>query len=925
MEGFYSQIDVAGPTLHIMLLVELNIADTASAKLVGGKGASLSRLYKISALQNHAPKSFALSTEFFKPWLDIITSTTEYAVCQKDSDSGGSLEVACKKLKQNCHTIPLNFSQHSAINDIATKMDHFLHGLAAVRSSAVDEDGTDHSFAGIFETKLGVRASDLEGAVRACFASMFDLRVLRYSKQAAGPKEVGFAVVIMEMVDSIVAGVAFSANPLNSDRDECVVDSSWGLGESVVDGSVTADRFVFDKVNKALVNQKIGSKLIEKRLDTFNGSVKTVAVEESKVDACSLSPKQLEELIDLICVVEKEYGMPMDIEWAITDENICILLQARPITTLFWLDDDMMTQPGERRKLYYDFNIASEATTTTPFSHMDLAFYTILTNKLFRLPSDASFFSQNPNMPMFNASSRQYMNMSIFFRYLKPAYFSKEALFLDPYLSSLYASKDCSRRKYRAKKLPKGVNVKNSLWYLRQFPLLKWYKLGMTAKRKPEEFKRNYAQVLRQDLSRLKTLEERGRGRGGIVQYSYELIESLEPSLTLEMGAIMAGLLTMFQKMDRKRQFGKTEEDREEYEALCGGYEGDPLMELNIDLYKLANKLDESIWEQYNHDRLPDLIVRVQNNLDGEISDLPIDFLTEWQRFIETHGYDGEDQLFVSSPRYQDRPLLLLVRLRQNIGSHVKDPSIRLHENLLKRKEVQQRQADRVKSKCLKVGYSKILKRNKILDHLMWIRNAPKLHLSRVFGALRKAVLKIEHQLVMEKRLDVTGDIFHLDPVEIDAALNDPSFDLMAMVKQRKSVYERATNATECPMLIDSRCRILRPDPPKPADLIPGILVGAAVAPGMATGRVRVIKSPTGRFEPGEVLVTTVTSPAWTPLFVSAAGIVLQIGGALQHGALCAREYGKPAVSNIDIHNLETGMIVTVDGNKGIVTIISEQ
>lgn len=83
--------------------------------------------------------------------------------------------------------------------------------------------------------------------------------------------------------------------------------------------------------------------------------------------------------------------------------------------------------------------------------------------------------------------------------------------------------------------------------------------------------------------------------------------------------------------------------------------------------------------------------------------------------------------------------------------------------------------------------------------------------------------------------------------------------------------------------------------------------------------------SPTDRFEEGEVLVTTVTSPAWTPLFISASCIVLQIGGVLQHGALCAREYGKPAVSNIDVFNLlENGMLVTVDGNKGTVKIIAE-
>ena len=108
--------------------------------------------------------------------------------------------------------------------------------LAAVRSSTPDEDGETSSFAGVFETILGVTALTLDTALRECFASAFDHRVFSY----AGVHTPSFAAVVMEMVDAHKAGVAFSANPLNSDRDEIMVDSSWGLGESVVDGSVVA-------------------------------------------------------------------------------------------------------------------------------------------------------------------------------------------------------------------------------------------------------------------------------------------------------------------------------------------------------------------------------------------------------------------------------------------------------------------------------------------------------------------------------------------------------------------------------------------------------------------------------------------------------------------------------------------------------------
>lgn len=316
----------------------------------------------------------------------------------------------------------------------------------------------------------------------------------------------------------------------------------------------------------------------------------------------------------------------------------------------------------------------------------------------------------------------------------------------------------------------------------------------------------------------------------------------MEPSLTEEMGIIFAGILKLSQSMDRKRQFGKTEEERLEYEALCGGYEGDPLMELNIAMYHLANKLELDVWKQYGFDKMPALAERIKKNIDGVISDLPMDFLAEYNTFVENHGWDGEDQLFVSSPRYQDDTILLLARLRQNSGSQVKDPSVRLDQNVKARKRVQELQAERAKSKFLHIGLSKVRHRNEVLDHLMWVRNAPKLRLSRIIGALRKAVLKIQEDLVKEKRLDATGDIFHLDPTEIDAAVKDPTIDLMAVVRPRKAIFERALRATECPMLIDSRCRILKPDPPDSSNLEPGVLLGVAVAPGIATGRVRILR-----------------------------------------------------------------------------------
>ena len=198
------------------------------------------------------------------------------------------------------------------------------------------------------------------------------------------------------------------------------------------------------------------------------------------------------------------------------------------------------------------------------------------------------------------------------------------------------------------------------------------------------------------------------------------------------------------------------------------------------------------------------------------------------------------------------------------------------------------------------------------------------MHFSRVFAAVRRVVLQIQDNMIKKKRLDEDGDIFHLSLEEVDMALRDESLDMMDIVRKRKIIYEKAKISGMCPLLVDSRCRILKPDIPV-GNHEKGTLVGAAISPGVATGKVRIIQNPSERFENGEVLATIVTGPAWTPLFVGASAVVLQIGGVLQHGALCAREYGKPAVSSIDVMaKLKTGMMVTVDGNTGIVKILQE-
>ncbi len=405
--------------------------ERVSPARVGGKASSLATLYATEGLGSRVPKAHALTVDFFAPWVNEIQSTETFgSLSMKQEEQAKAL---CAKLRASCLNLSLSKEQSRVIQDISNDMSGTL---VAVRSSAPEEDGSGASFAGAFETKLAVETTSeaLETAVKECFASLWDYRVLLYKEKQQHNRthdtNIGFAVVVMEMVDSVIAGVAFSANPLNSDRDELVIDSSWGLGESVVDGSVTADRYVVDKIRRGrIIEESIGEKGIEKRLGAGGVVEKSIAKEDPRYSQSTLSPGQIRDLCDLVCLIESTYGMPMDVEWAfVADESSSLsprLLQARPITTLFSIDPEMMTEPGAKRRLYFDINVLSEATTTNPFSTMDMDLYcNISSAALFGVSFDEArtknlsiFTEGDPNALLYNGMTRQYANFGFMLKY----------------------------------------------------------------------------------------------------------------------------------------------------------------------------------------------------------------------------------------------------------------------------------------------------------------------------------------------------------------------------------------------------------------------------------------------------------------------------------------------------------------------------
>jgi len=202
------------------------------------------------------------------------------------------------------------------------------------------------------------------------------------------------------------------------------------------------------------------------------------------------------------------------------------------------------------------------------------------------------------------------------------------------------------------------------------------------------------------------------------------------------------------------------------------------------------------------------------------------------------------------------------------------------------------------------------------------LREMPKYCAILLTDAFRRRVLQVAQTLVEAGRLDDVRQVFDLSMADLDRALADPMLDLRALAEKNTRFLRKLDRVREFPRLIDSRGKILRL-PPK--QVMEGELIGEPISPGIARGPVKVLHAPDEKpLWPGEVLVTQATDPGWTPLFLNAGGVILEVGGLLQHGALVAREYGKPCVAGIENVTglLQDGQVVELDGTNGMIRLI---
>ena len=207
-----------------------------------------------------------------------------------------------------------------------------------MRSSAIGEDSGTASFAGIFDTYLGVSGPDrvLE-AVRQCWASLFNARAVAYRLRAGTHhRDMPMAVGVIELIHARASGVAFSAHPVTGKTDRIVIETSWGWGEAVVQGLVTPDHVEVGKADRRVLRYQVAAKNVVSNFDYAVGRVIETAMPARLVDRRVLDDEQIAAVVDAVLAVERHYGYPVDVEWVLDrhrreGEPVCVV-QARPVT-----------------------------------------------------------------------------------------------------------------------------------------------------------------------------------------------------------------------------------------------------------------------------------------------------------------------------------------------------------------------------------------------------------------------------------------------------------------------------------------------------------------------------------------------------------------------------------------------------------------
>jgi rifampicin phosphotransferase len=831
----------------------------------GGKGANLGELTRAGL---PVPSGFVVVTDAYRAFVAEHQLQEKITALAAAGDSPGGYDGASDQIRA-LFTDEVSDTLRGEIADAYAAWGEDVP--VAVRSSATAEDLPEASFAGQQDTYLNVRGlADLLVAVRDCWASLWTARAMAYrAHQGIDPASVRLAVVVQQMVEADSAGVMFTANPSNGRRDETVISAAWGLGESVVSGSVNTDNLVVHTPD----GRVLSSETADKTVMTGYAEQRTQErpVPEDQRLRPVLSEAEAAELAAYGTRIENHYGAPQDIEWARKDGKFWIL-QARPITALPEPEAPMPTDwtVSEPTAMYVRASIVEQLPDPLSPLFADLvdASVTRSLQTLFNeILGENVIRDSDVNLPTINGYA--------YYRYSRSG------------MGRLLVKTPKAFREL----LGGGMLSGQVRWRTYSHPRYRRIVGDWTA--------RNISELGTEELlAGVQQLLDAG------TEY-YTAVQTIIPAAaTSEM------LFTWFYD-----SVVRTKDDPPAQVFLLG-YDSEPIR-AEKSLYDLAT------WTR-DHPFLAESLLALppQKFLEGAAeSEDPLwhEWHTRFQAHLATYGHVVYNLDFIN-PVPADDPVPLLETLRFFVSGKGVNPYERQQRSAARREEA----TGAVLARLDPVRARPFRRLLHWAQRVAPIREDALADVGLAWPQLHRMLAEVGRRLQQAGVINQPGDVYWLRRKEIEDGVGK----LADQVEQRKQVWRGQLRATPPQLLPKGGWGdMFRNWMPAASEEQTGDLIkGTGASAGTITAPARVLGGPQdfGSMQPGDVLVASITTPAWTSLFAMASAVVTDIGGPLSHSSIVAREYGIPAVlgTAVATRRIRSGQLIKVDGDAGTVRLL---
>lgn len=726
-----------------------------------------------------------------------------------------------------------------------------------VRSSGVEEDGADSSWAGQFESVVGVGPGDaLERAIMACIASIFNERVRNY-RNAGSRTAPEIAVLIQPLIEPICAGVMFTINPLTGSWREMTVEAAWGQAAPVVQGEVVPDFHVVRRPRQS--PRVIRRAMAHVQLEVVEDVVRTqdtqwvagpngldvVKVDAARQDAPKLRHQQLLQLCRLGLRIESCLGAPQDVEWALRADGTFAVLQARPITT-----GRSVRRVGPT---LWSRRFIGER-WTEPATPLGWSMMRGLLDEFIGYPQTASkFLGGDASMQMVRFAP--YMNVSVF-RHLA---FKLPGAPPPQFMMELLPTEEQRAWRRRHAQSP-DLGVYAAI-LLESFRGARWRRFSPGLWSNPRE----WDDVLDAFDEQLPLLSVIGR----TVEDALDRSDRCEELARRYIGVHVCSLLwaNVLHQISSAAlsAFGKASLVKDALRPVEESW----TVKTNHALWKLGR---------------------------GHI---------KMDAFLKHFGHRASSSWELFSPRWGESEGA--VWLLAEAASQHDDPHRLAMEQGARARSVQQ---------SLSGWLGRLVAHTQVY---LALRENQRFHFDRLLYVWGNQLKRVEELTGIPVRYLQYDELRRMASGELSESA------ATELAAKRRTAWlaevERRANGDEPPNFLVGAEAL--------AEEVQGVrMQGVGVSPGVVTGRVRILRSPTeaGRLQTGEILVARATDPGWTPLFMKAGGLVMELGGMLSHGAVVAREYELPAIVNIPgvTGALRDGQTVTLDGSQGAVWLIPE-